>query len=218
MGADADVFPGEIEPLAEIEERGELAYGGLAGQDFLGRGVGEEPGGKSLLAGAGADGAEKLEETAFAEEIEIASVGMGGIEVAVTGLAGAGPAVFEAGNATLIKGTQAVAAAENPQNPFMEDKERNKHNEGEQETEDERGVIADEPDGENEDDDGGEKLRGSKDAVAALVPELDGMKRLQTALVFLRGRDGLRWLHLRIISGALLQARRGRLPGHRCCR
>jgi len=56
-----------------------------------------------ILTGGGARCAEKLEERSFAENVEVAGIGMHRVEKGIARFAGAHPAVFEAGQAALIK-------------------------------------------------------------------------------------------------------------------
>jgi len=65
--------------------------------------LGEKPCGEGVFAHAGAGEREKFEEARGTEEIEISGVEAGMNVDAVAGLAGAGPAVFDAGDAFAVE-------------------------------------------------------------------------------------------------------------------
>ena len=147
MNAGAHGFALQKEIFAEAQALGEIANGGLAFECFRdGRG-GEQPCGKSCFSCAGACCGEKLKERCVAKDVEIARIGVKGVEEAFPRFSAAGPAIFEARDAAVVELDGAGAAAHGTDHLFVGDGERDVDGDGDGEELDGCG-MAQEPEGE----------------------------------------------------------------------
>ena len=95
----------------------------MARADRLGRGGGKDPGGEAIGAFPRARRREQLEERARPEQVEVPSVGMGGVEVTEASVAAAAEAVLEAGLAVGMKTLESRGAGGPAQNAIVDDDE-----------------------------------------------------------------------------------------------
>ena len=94
--AGADVLAGESEVLAQVEARAQLQHGLLPRARLAHRGGAPQPVRERLLPRPGARRAEKLEERAATEEIQVRRVRVRVVLEALARLARPGPAVLDA--------------------------------------------------------------------------------------------------------------------------
>ncbi len=99
----SNVSPGQRQRFAQIEERSKLLDGLLPFGDLLRRGGRGQPASELRFAGARPGDRQQLEERAGAEQIEIVRVQVVVVAKAIAGRAGARPAVFDSGQASLVE-------------------------------------------------------------------------------------------------------------------
>jgi hypothetical protein len=116
-----DVFAEDGDVLAKIEPVAEFRDGGVT-LDDLGDGRGrQEPRGEGVFAHSRAGEGEEFEEAASPEEIQVGGVEAGMNINALSGLASANPAVFDAGEAVAIELDGAFCAGTLAQHLCMKD-------------------------------------------------------------------------------------------------
>src|SRR5215831_7461426 len=117
MDSHVSILAEHVQVFAEIKFVAQLSDCSMALADVFNCRWREQPVGKTFLAHAGARCRQELKQAGFSKQVEIGSVQVMRVVESITRFSDVSPAIFDAGQTTLIKFGGASGEFLRPQNP-----------------------------------------------------------------------------------------------------